>query len=81
MSRKDIYEKVKELKLQDKVKELYGDNYTRISNEELLAVINAVPQEDKVMFDYSDNHNLDKLIEILKKKHILLDSEIDYIYS
>jgi hypothetical protein len=37
--RSDLYNKIKELGLQDKVKEEYGKNYTMVSNEELKEVI------------------------------------------
>ena len=30
MTRKELYRKIKELNLQDEVKKVYGDNYTRV---------------------------------------------------
>ena len=39
MSRKELYAKVKELNLQEEIKKKYGDNYTRVGNTELEAII------------------------------------------
>lgn len=84
MSRKELYAKVKELNLQEEIKKKYGDNYTRVGNIELEAIIakhtakTLITEEVKGGCSKSKG---DKLIEVLKKKHILLDSEIAYINS
>lgn len=95
MNRKELYAKVKELNLQEKIKEQFGENYTRVSNEELALIIanykkvekpknetkvsiSTVAKESTVA---TESSKCDKLIEVLKKKHILLNSEIDYINS
>lgn len=84
MNRKELYAKIKELNLQDKIMQLYGSNYTRVSNSKLEKVIeehnevkNALCVETKV----SACNKCDKLIEVLSKKHILLKSEVIYINS
>ena len=85
MSRKEIYAKVKELNLQEEIKKKYGDNYTRVSNTGLEAIIanhiaeTLTPRRVKGSCDKGCKCN--KLIEVLKKKHILLDSEVAYINS
>ena len=95
MNRKELYAKVKELNLQEKIKEQFGENYTRVSNAELAFIIanyNKVEKpksETKVSIStvakkstvVTESSKCDKLIEVLKKKHILLNSEIDYINS
>ena len=95
MNRKELYAKVKELNLQGKIKEQFGDNYTRVSNAELAFIIasyNKVEKpnsETKVSISKvakestvaTESSKCDKLIEVLKKKHILLNSEVDYINS
>ena len=95
MNRKELYAKVKELNLQEKIKEQFGENYTRVSNAELAFIIasyNKVEKpksETKVSISTvakkstvaTESDKCDKLIEVLKKKHILLNSEIDYINS
>ena len=95
MSRKELYAKVKELNLQEKIKEHFGENYTRVSNAELAFIIanykkvekpksetkvsiSTVAKESTVA---TKSSKCDKLIEVLKKKHILLNSEVDYINS
>ena len=95
MNRKELYAKVKELNLQEKIKKQFGENYTRVSNAELAFIIanyNKVEKsknETKVSIStvakkstvVTESSKCDKLIEVLKKKHILLNSEIDYINS
>lgn len=85
MSRKELYVKVKELNLQEEIKKKYGDNYTRVGNTELEAIIAKHTAEATttggVKSGCSKGCKCDKLIEVLKKKHILLDSEVAYINS
>lgn len=84
MSRKEIYAKVKELNLQEEIKKKYGDNYTRVSNTELEAIIAnhiAKTSTPRRVNSCGRDYKLDKLIEVLKKKHILLYSEVAYINS
>ena len=41
MSRKELYDKVRELGLADTIKKKYGDNFTRVSSSNLEEAINA----------------------------------------
>ena len=85
MSRKELYAKVKEFNLQEEIKKKYGDNYTRVGNTELEAIIAkhtakaTTTREAKGGCD--KGCKCDKLIEVLKRKHILLGSEVAYINS
>ena len=85
MSRKELYAKVKELNLQEEIKKKYGDNYTRVGNTELEAIIAKhtaeTPTTGGVKGGCGKGCKCDKLIEVLKKKHILLGSEVAYINS
>ena len=85
MSRKELYAKVKELNLQEEIKKKYGDNYTRVGNTKLEAIIaehkTKAPTTEGVKNRCDKGCKGDKLIEVLKKKHILLDSEVAYINS
>ena len=45
MNRKEAYQKIKELNLQDEVVKRYGDNYTRVTTDELCELINSVQQQ------------------------------------
>lgn len=84
MSRKELYVKVKELNLQEEIKKKYGDNYTRVGNTELEAIIAKYTAEAPTTGGVKggcDKGKCDKLIEVLKKKHILLGSEVAYINS
>lgn len=104
MTRKELYNEIVSLGLQEEVKKQWGDNYTRCPNDFLEKVINSATKAFKTpknckckrvipivnTVDYLDAMNctiaatqgsFDILIGILKKKHILLDSEIDMIYK
>lgn len=85
MSRKELYAKVKELNLQEEIKKKYGDNYTRVGNTKLEAIIAKhiakTPTTEGVKGGCGKSCKCDKLIEVLKKKHILLGSEVAYINS
>ena len=48
MDRKEVCAKIRELNLQDTVKQHYGDNYTRISTDKLEKLINAYTPVEKV---------------------------------
>ena len=49
MNRKELYAKVIDLNLKETVKKMYGDNYTRVSNADLEAVvIKAMDKAKKV---------------------------------
>ena len=89
MNRKELYAKVKELNLQEEIKNKYGDNYTRVCNAGLEAIIAkhttklSKPSRSsaKGVTESCVKCKCDKLIEVLKKKHILLNSEVTYINS
>ena len=77
MNRKELYNEIKSLGLQDEVKAVTGDNYTRASNEQLKTIIdNAVVG---LKCSNVNNSALNKLVEILAKKKILLKSEVNAI--
>lgn len=80
MNRKELYAKIKELNLQGRVKELFGDNYTRVKSEDLANVIASVKKVTPKKETRSDS-KVDKLINLLYKKHILLKSEVESFNS
>jgi hypothetical protein len=41
MDRKEVCQKIRDLNLQDAVKQHYGDNYTRVSTDKLVKLIQA----------------------------------------
>ena len=47
MDRKEVCAKIRELNLQDAVKQHFGDNYTRISTDKLESLIKAYKPESK----------------------------------
>lgn len=87
MNRQELYAKIKELNLQKLIKEECGDNFTRVKTEvlnKIIAKFTTKKLSTKNAKNVNCNCNKDrctKLIEVLKKKHILLDSEITYINS
>ena len=86
MNRKELYVEIKKLNLQDKVKELFGENYTRVKNEDLANIIASVKKvvpkkETKNNTKVKTVSKVDKLINLLYVKHILLKSEVESINS
>lgn len=80
MTRKEMFAQINKLGLQDKVMEKYGKNYTIVSNKGLMEVIeDALDNHSSCSCDSNSSSKLDKLITILHKKHILLDSEVKVI--
>ena len=41
MDRKEVCQKIRDLNLQDAVKQHYGDNYTRVSTDKLIKLVEA----------------------------------------
>lgn len=88
MNRKEIYAKIKEYNLAEAIKAAFHDNYTRVSSANLEYFVNKytkLPANETPSVAKSKNDNsvekspLEKLVETLQKKHILLKSEVDYI--
>jgi hypothetical protein len=90
MTRKELYAQIVGFKLQDKVKEKYGVNYTNCNNAELLKVINDeinknVAKSEGVKMQPKPQHSSDKkfetLVNILKERHLLLQSDVTKIMN
>lgn len=93
MNRKELYDYIIEHQLRDKVYQLFGRNYTNISNSQLYDFITAYISEmvdackdinKNKCFETNTKNTLkvskvDKLVEVLLKKRILLQSEYEYI--
>lgn len=113
--RKELYEKVKALSLQNAIKMEYGKNYTQCSNSELESALKAISTKDvkttkvpekktktsnsdvpctpsfepctsfakpemEIAKDASEKGSrLEKLVDFLFRKRILLKSELDAI--
>lgn len=100
MKRKQVYDKIIELNLQETVKKECGRNYTQVSTFKLEEIINKaskvtskptskptatkkaevkkeVKTEEASRKPKSTEERLAKLIEILGRKRILLQSEIE----
>ena len=88
MERKEAYEQIKKLGLQEECKKQFGKNFTQCKTSELEAVIKTVKvgvgAEVKATkatneFAASTEEPKDccyKLLAILRKRHILLESDI-----
>jgi hypothetical protein len=87
MNRKEIYDKIKELNLQSVVKTTYGVNYTNCSSEQLLKLINTtkksknVSKEVKQVKECSSLNKFKTLVNILKERHLLLQSDVEKIMN
>jgi hypothetical protein len=87
MNRKEIYAKIKEYNLAEAIKKAFHENYTRIPSANLECFISeyvtSPGEEPEVVKDKHkdavEKSPLEKLVETLQKKHILLKSEVDYI--
>lgn len=80
MNRKQLYNEITSLGLQEEVKSRYGKNYTQCTNEQLKAVADsAIAGLEPV--GARGSSAFDKLVEILAKKNILLKSEVEKIWK
>ena len=81
-SRKELYAAIKAAKLEKKVCEQYGKNYTNCSSSQLKGILDKytkVSTKENIKCKNIYNEKLDKLIELLAKKHILLASEVSQL--
>ena len=102
MERKEAYEQIKKLGLQEECKKMYGKNFTQCKTNELEKIINKAKIKAKIKVNnkinyinavqpttktYDTNKDtlnnskrpFDKLLNILKDRHILLESDIKMI--
>ena len=91
MERKEAYEQIKKLGLQEECKKQFGKNFTQCKTSELEAVIKAAkvgvgtkvkPTKDTTETITKTEEPKDcfyKLLAILRKRHILLESDIKEI--
>ena len=90
MTRKQIYSKLYLLNIQEEAKKKYGKNFTQCTNEQLISLINkaeniTVQKTKSKSYEKSlivtTDDSFKKLVDILAKKRILLDSEVKDIYN
>ncbi len=84
MNRKQLYNEITSLGLQEEVKSRYGKNYTQCSNADLQKVVDEVHAGlDKLHSGgFGVNYgSICKLVDILAKKKILLKSEVEAIMN
>ena len=91
MERKEAYEQIKKLGLQEECKKKYGKNFTQCKTNELEAVINAAKVKvgtkvkttkaapKTVTKTEESKDSFYKLLAILRKRHILLESDFKEI--
>ena len=91
MERKEAYEKIKKLGLQEECKKQFGKNFTQCKTNELEAVIKvakvkvgtkvkttkAAPKTVTKTEEPKDSFN--KLLTILRNRHILLEADVKEI--
>ena len=81
MNRKQLYNEITSLGLQEEVKSRYGKNYTQCSNENLQKLVDEVHKGLNETHARNQQHHFNRLIEILAKKKILLKSEVSAIMN
>ena len=91
MERKEAYEQIKKLGLQEECKKQFGKNFTQCKTNELEAVIKAAKVKvgtkvkttkaaSKTTIKIGESgDSFNKLLAILRKRHILLESDIKEI--
>ena len=91
MERKEAYEQIKKLGLQEECKTLYGKNFTQCKTSELEVVIKTAKvgvgvevkatkaTTEAVTKTEEPKDAFYKLLAILRKRHILLESDIKEI--
>lgn len=76
--RQSLYAQIVKLHLEGKVKDTFKVHYTNCSNDKLEKIISE--STSKVECKCSDN-KLKMLINILKERHLLLQSDVDKIMN
>ena len=89
MERKEAYEQIKKLGLQEECKKQFGKNFTQCKTNELEAVIKTAKvgvevKATKATTEFAattedPKDTFYKLLAILRKRHILLESDIKEI--
>lgn len=83
MDRKVLYSKIRKYKLEDEIKKVYGKNFTQVKSDELEVLISRHESQEVVPTKKEKTECTDcitkRLVEVLQKKRILLNSEVDYI--
>ena len=91
MERKEAYEQIKKLGLQEECKKKFGKNFTQCKTSELEVIIRvakvgvgtkvkttkAAPKTVTKTEEPKDSFN--KLLAILRKRHILLEADVNEI--
>ena len=85
MERKKAYEQIKKLGLQEECKKKFGKNFTQCKTNELEVIISAAkPVKDVPKATDKTGilkESFIKLLITLKKRHILLESDVKDILS
>ena len=91
MERKEAYEQIKKLGLQEECKKKYGKNFTQCKTNELEVIISAAKKKESkagtevktaeatteaTTKTVESKDSFNKLLDILKKRHILLESDV-----
>lgn len=91
MTRKEIYTKIKELGVADKIQAKYGDNYTRVSSANLENFLNSLDKvttkkgatvektPKKEVSTLVETNAVIKLISILQTKKIITAKEAEEV--
>ena len=95
-NRQNLFSLIKKYNLQSSIKDKYGSPYSNLPTNTLAFIITEYEQKEKASSVKIENKKeekneerneemykdkFDKLISLLAKKHILLNSEIQEIYN
>ena len=92
MERKEAYEQIKKLGLQEECKKQFGKNFTQCKTNELEVIIKKKKKKEEskagtevktteittetATKTVESKNSFNKLLDILKKRHILLESDV-----
>ena len=81
MNRKELYNEIVSLGLQEETKNRYGKNYTQCTNSQLQTLVDEVKKDFETVPAQMHCNLIYNLIEVLERKKILLKSEIQEIFG
>lgn len=92
MTRKELYQAIKDVHIEEDIRKTYGRNFTQCTNAQLEEacrkwskdskkehVVSSVAAPKDKLVVKEGSGMLTRLLETLKKKRILLNSEFEYI--
>ena len=81
MERKEVYNQIKTLGLEEEVKNTFGRNYTQVKTDLLKSFVEDYYVQKESKCENKIQNSFSRLLEVLKNKYILLKHEIEFIQT